>query len=530
MDFAFIFIAFLAGLTVKLVGLPPLIGFLTAGFILNFLGYQAAPSLQAIADLGITLMLFTIGLKLNYRDLIKPEVWVGSTLHTLLWVALVTSTFVFLTALGVGYFSYIDLTTSALLAFALSFSSTVCIVKILEENGEIKTRHGKVAVGILVMQDIFAVIFLVIATGKVPSLWALALFLLFFAKPIWSIILDKAGHGELLPLTGFLLAIGAYELFELVGVKGDLGALVVGMLIASHVKSTELSKSLMSFKDLFLIGFFLSIGFTALPNLEMVLTALALCLLLPFKFGLFFSIFTKLRLRVRTGYLSSLVLGNYSEFGLIVTALMVNMGLLDKHWLVILALSVSFSFLFTAFGYRSSHQQYNKIKDNLKRFEHPLRLKDDIFAQPQNVRVLVIGMGRVGKGAYLALKNVLKDSVWGMDADPTRIRKLQKKDMQVFVGDGEDADFWENFDLRQTDIVMLAVPSVEDISNITRQLRNAHFQGTVASIARYEDEIELLQKAGADKVFNFFTEAGSGFAEESLQMLALSSKSKPNHQ
>ena len=522
MDFVFILVAFLGGLTVKLFGLPPLIGFLTAGFVLNFLGYQANDTLLTLADLGITLMLFTIGLKLNVRDLIKPEVWVGSSLHMLIWVALVTSCFVFLTALGVGYFAFIDLKTSALIAFALSFSSTVCIVKILEENGELKTRHGKVAVGILVMQDIFAVVFLVVATGKVPSIWAAALLLLFFVKPLWSIILEKAGHGELLPLTGFLIAIGSYELFELVGVKGDLGALIVGMLMANHVKSTELSKSLMSFKDLFLIGFFLSIGFTALPTTEMILTAAALCVLLPIKFGLFFSIFSRLRLRARTSYLSSLVLGNYSEFGLIVAALLVNLNLLDKHWLVVLALSVSFSFLFTAFGYRTSHHQYNKIKDNLKRFEHPQRLKEDIFRQPQNVRVLIIGMGRVGKGAYIALQNVLDKEVWGMDADPIRINKMTGLGMQVFVGDGEDVDFWENFDLSCTDIVMLAVPSVEDISNITQQLRSANFSGTVASIARYEDEIELLQKAGADKVFNFFTEAGTGFAEESLNILSVS--------
>ncbi|GAC14781.1 cation:proton antiporter family protein [Aliiglaciecola lipolytica] len=524
MEFAFILVAFLCGLIMKIAGLPPLIGFLIAGFSLNFMGYEPDASIDTLADLGITLMLFTIGLKLNIRDLMKPEVWVGSSLHMLLWVLIVASSFVFLSALSLGYFADINILTGALIAFSLSFSSTVCIVKILEESGEIRTRHGKVAIGILVMQDIFAVIFLVFATGKIPSIWAVLLLLLLLAKPIWSILLEKAGHGELLPLMGFLIAIGGYELFELVGIKGDLGALILGMLLANQTKAAELSKSLMSFKDLFLIGFFLSIGFTALPTLEMLLTALLLCCLIPLKFGLFFSIFTRLRLRARTSYLASLVLGNYSEFGLIVVALLVNENLVEKHWLVVLALAVSISFLFTGFGYRSSHQQYNRIKNRLKNYEHPVRLKEDVYNLPNNARVLIIGMGRVGKGAYRALENVLKEQVWGMDADPNRIRKMKKLDMQVFVGDGEDVDFWENFDLRQTDIIMLAVPAVEDISNITQQLRNANYQGTVASIARYEDEIELLQKAGADKVFNFFTEAGTGFAEESLQMLSLSTK------
>jgi len=520
MDFAFLLVAFICGLSIKIIGLPPLIGFLVAGFALNILGFQANETLYSLADLGITLMLFTIGLKLNIKDLYKKEVWVGSSVHMLVWVLLCSSLFFVLTLTGVGYFSSIDAQTCALIGFSLSFSSTVCIIKILEENGEIRTRHGKVAVGILVMQDIFAVLFLVIATGKTPTVWALLLLLLPFAKPIWSRILSKSGHGELLPLTGFFLAIGAYELFELVGIKGDLGALVVGMFIATHYKAAELSKALMSFKDLFLIGFFLSIGFTALPDWQMVFTAAALCLLLPLKYVLFFGLFTSLRLRARTSYLSSLVLSNYSEFGLIVAALLVNLSLLEKEWLVVLALSVSFSFLITGFGYRSSHKQYNFLKEKLKSFERNQRLPEDCYTQPVNARVLVVGMGRVGKGAYNALRNVIGENVWGIDADPERAKRLESKNMQIINGDGEDVDFWENIDLGPVELIMLTVPSVDDISNITDQLRSAGFTGTVASIARYEDEIELLQQAGADKVFNFFTEAGTGFAEESLQFLS----------
>lgn len=519
MDVIFILFAFVCGLGVKMAGMPPLIGFLAAGFILNFMGYQGDASLRILADLGITLMLFSIGLKLNIRDLYKREVWLGSSVHMLSWTIICGSCFFGFGALGLGLFSGFDLKTSALLAFALSFSSTVCVVKILEESGEIKTRHGKLAVGILVMQDIFAVLFLVVATGKTPLIWALALLALPLLHPIWKRILEKSGHGELLPLTGFLFAIGGYELFELVGIKGDLGALIVGMLLAPHPKSTELSKALLSFKDLFLIGFFLSIGFTALPDMNMVWTALILCALLPLKFSLFFTLFTKVRLRARTAYLSSLVLNNFSEFGLIVIALMTNLGWLDKHWLVVIALSVSFSFILTGFVYRSSHKQYSNLKNALKRYENPTRLPDDTYAQPENAHVLILGMGRVGKGAYVAINNLIGNKVWGMDADPVRIHKLKKQGMQVLVGDGEDSDFWENTSLESVQLIMLAVPSTDDISNITEQLRNAKYQGKIASIARYEDEIQPLIEAGSDKVFNFFTEAGTGFAEESLQLL-----------
>jgi glutathione-regulated potassium-efflux system ancillary protein KefC len=526
MEFVFILLAFICGLGLKVAGLPPLIGYLIAGFGLNYFGFQSTDALQTIANLGITLMLFTIGLKLNVRDLYKKEVWLGSISHTVIWVTLINLLLVAVSWFGLAAFADLDWSTQALLAFSLSFSSTVCIVKILEESGEIKTRHGKLAIGVLIMQDIIAVLFLVIATGKVPSIWALLLLLLFFAKPIWSMIIERVGHGELLILSGFLFALGGYELFQAVGIKGDLGALIVGMLIATHVKSVEMSKALMNFKDIFLVGFFLTIGFSALPTLDLTLTAALLCVFIPIKFMLFFSLFTLLKLRARTSYLASLVLSNYSEFGLIVVALVVSLGWLNPEWLVVLALAVSFSFIMTGLVYKSSHNQYTKYKDKLKAFEKPNRLAEDIYVQPVGAEIIVIGLGRVGKGAYSSLNSLVGKKVWGMDADPTRIKQLNKIGYQAMVGDGEDVDLWENMDLTQIQLILMALPSIEDICNITEQLQHANYAGKIASIARYDDEIEPLIEAGSDKVFNFFTEAGTGFAEESLQLLPQHPKSK----
>lgn len=526
MEFAFILLAFFCGFALKLINLPPLIGYLVAGFSLNYMGFESSDALKSIANLGITLMLFTIGLKLNVRDLYKKEVWLGSISHTFLWVTLLNLSLIVIAWLGLRPFSDLDWATHSLLAFALSFSSTVCIVKILEESGEIKTRHGKLAIGILIMQDIFAVLFLVIATGKVPSIWAFCLIFLLFAKPIWRLVIDRVGHGELLTLAGFMFALGGYELFELVGVKGDLGALIVGMLLATHSKSTEMSKTLMNFKDIFLVGFFLTIGFSALPTLDLVLSALILCLFIPIKFLLFFTLFTRLKLRARTSYLASLVLSNYSEFGLIVVALLVSLGWISTQWLVVLALAVSFSFVLTGLIYKTSHNQYTKYKDKLKSYESPVRLPEDVYVQPIGANIIVIGLGRVGKGAYTSLNNIVGKKVWGMDADPIRIRQLNKIGFQSIVGDGEDVDLWENMDLSEVQLILLALPSIQDICNITEQLKYANFGGKIASIARYEDQIQPLVEAGSDKVFNFFTEAGTGFAEESLQLLPNYQKAK----
>lgn len=522
MEFIWILFAFACGLAAKLTTLPPSIGYLLAGFILHFLGFQADDLVIELANLGITLMLFTIGLKLNIKDLIKPEVWFGSLSHSFIWMIVGIFALKILALVALPFVTSIDITTSALIVFAMSFSSTVCVVKLLEEHGEMKTRHGKLAVGILVMQDIIAVIFLVAATGKVPSLYALLLLLAFPLKPLFHKVITSVGHGELIPLTGFFLAFGAYELFELVNIKGDLGALLAGMYLASHAKATEITKSLLSFKDLFLIGFFLSIGFTALPTFEMLGIALALTLLLPIKFLMFFFIFIKLRLRARTAFLAALALANFSEFGLIVASLSAKYGWLSKEWLVILSLAVSISFIITNVLYNFAHEYYAKNKHKLTRFQHHEKLPEDDFVQPCDAPIVIIGMGRVGMGAYRAIDCQTPKKAWGLDTDKMKINWLVKQNVQAYHGDAEDADFWENVDLTKIKLVLLALPSVQDIMNITVQLKHAKFQGKIAAIARFDDEREELEKFGVDKVFNFYAEAGVGFAEESLSLFQAS--------
>ncbi|MCO4784359.1 MAG: cation:proton antiporter [Marinomonas atlantica] len=520
MEFIWILFAFICGLAVKLVNLPPLIGFLAAGFILNFMQVQPSSVLEHLSDLGITLMLFCIGLKLHVKDLLKREVWASTLGHMGAWTILLIGLVSLLGLAGLQAFEVLSLRTAALIGFALSFSSTVCIVKLLEDAGEMKTRHGQLALGILVMQDIVAVVFLVLATGQVPSLWAILLFALIPLRPVLGRLLDKSGHGEMLPLTGLFFALGGYELFYLVGVKGDLGALILGILLASHSKSSELNKSLMNFKDLFLIGFFLSIGFSALPTWEMVGLSLILTVLLLAKFVLFFYFFSSLRLRGRTSFLGALALSNYSEFGLIVVALSVEAGWIVKDWLVILALAVSFSFVITSVLYRKAHSYFRRYKDTVRRFEHTVPLPEDCFAQPKNMQVLVVGLGRVGRGAYESLTGMMENGVVaGMDADQFRIKKMQSEEHNVFFGDGEDVDLWEHLDLTNVRLILLALPSADDSVNVVKQLRGSGFNGQVAAIARYQDEREYMLNAGIDNVFNFYTEAGTGFAEESLALI-----------
>lgn len=519
MDFLWVFIAFVCGFLAKQINLPPLIGYLAAGFGLHAYGVVPTSALEAFGDVGVMLLLFTIGLKLDIRSLFKTEVWAGASTHMMAIMLLTMVNSLFLSALGLMYFVDLDLTSAALVGFAVSFSSTVIAIKVLEEKGEMRSRHGQLAIGILVIQDIAAVIFVTFAAGVSLSWWALVLLGLPFLRPVLSSVLNRSGHGELLPLVGIFFAFAGGELFEWVGLKAHLGALVIAVLLSSHSKASELSKSLLSFKDIFLIGFFLSIGFTALPTIDMLGVALIMAIALPFKAALLFWWLSYLKLRARTAFLTSLSLANYSEFGLIVCAISVSQGLLDKEWLVIMALSVSLSFVFSSVINTYGHGLFQRWSVWLKRCEGVERLPEDKAAELGDAEILVIGMGRVGSGAYDTLIEENTRVVCGVEMDRERVKSHVAKGRHVIFGDAEDPEFWSYTSLANVRLIMFAMPSYLDILEAQKQLNQLGFQGRTAAVAKHKDEEVLLLAGGVDEVFNFYSEVGYGFANQSTHLL-----------
>ena len=141
-DPLWIAIAFAFGLVVRIFGLPPLIGFLIAGFFLHAVGAESGEFLSEAADLGVTLLLFTIGLKLKISSLLRYEVWGVAGIHMTAVTVLLTAFVMFLAQLSLPLFGTLDLSTAIFIGFALSFSSTVFAVKILEEKGHLK-RSGR---------------------------------------------------------------------------------------------------------------------------------------------------------------------------------------------------------------------------------------------------------------------------------------------------------------------------------------------------------------------------------------------------
>ena len=518
-----IFAAFLFGSVISRIGLPPLVGYLLAGFALNSMGVMGGELLETVANAGVTLLLFTIGLKLKIKNLAKPEIWAGASIHMIITVIIFVLFSHILCYSGIPLFDQLTGQTTLLIAFALSFSSTVFAVKVLEGKKEMASRHAAAAIGILIMQDIVAVVFLAVSTGKIPSGWAVPLMvLLVIVRPLLFRIMAICGHGELLMLFGILMTVAGYSGFELVGLKGDLGALVVGMLFAAHTKAHELADRLLGFKDLFLIGFFLNIGISGSPTLTGFMIAILLALFMPLKTGLFFLLLTRFKLRTRTSLLASLSLSNYSEFGLIVGSIGVANGWISNEWLVVIAIALSLTFIMAAPLNAASHRIYARISSRLKPFETLTRLPEDEPIDPGDAEIAILGMGGVGTSAYDEMRRRYGNIVIGVDFNTEKVKEHQKKGRQVFFGDASDSDFWKRVEPSKSLVclVMLALPDPRTNIFSIQQMKERGYRGQITASVRYEDEMQLLKNVGIDAVYNLYEEAGVGFADHVCDHMA----------
>ncbi len=509
-------IAFLFGLATRTVGLPPMVGFLLAGFMLNMLNVEGGDFLNAVADLGITLLLFSIGLKLKLKSLARPEVWGVASIHMAAVSVVIAGLVLVLSVFGLPLLSEVSLTQALLIGFALSFSSTVFAVKILDELGAATARHGNIALGVLVVQDIAAVVFIAASVGKVPSVWAIALLAMIPFRFVLFKILERVGHGELLILFGITLALVGANLFELVGIKGDVGALLFGMLLANHRNAGELAKALLGFKELFLVGFFLSVGMTALPGFAEIAIALIFLLFLPVKVAMYYGLFNFFNLRASTSWRTSLNLANYSEFGLIVGALAASAGWLPKEWLAVFAVLLSISIIVSAPLVNVRDRIYQDWRPNLKRFERPNRLEGEEDLDLAHVKAVVFGMGRMGTSAYTAMEPDYEGKIVGVEMDQDKVNQHCENGRHVVSGNATNPDFWT----RSPDLidglewVLLTLSSHKANILAATHLREAGYKGHIAAVTQFRDEVEELVEAGADHTFDIYAEAGLGFANE----------------
>ncbi len=515
MELIWISMAFVLGLLATRVGLPSLIGYLAAGFavfiLTDHLGLKdnGKETLDQLAHVGVLLLLFTVGLKLKPKKVLKADVAGTSILHFGISA---------LVAAPVIHFGFdIAWHTAFMLSIALTFSSTVLAAQVLGSKSELKAIHGQLAIGILIVQDLIAITFMLVAGGEIPSVWSAALLLLFFARPVVNKILDVSGHDEMLLLAGLFLAlvVGGYGFYSVGIGHGELGALIMGVLAASHPKAGELGGKMWGLKEMFLIAFFLTIGMKGLPTTSDWVFALTMAVLLPIKAALFFGLLVAFKLTSRTAFLTGVTLTNYSEFGLIAAATVM------PDYSVTLALAVALSFLVSAPLNRFAHPLFDKFERRLNKYQRDVRHPDEEPISLGDAKVLVMGLGKVGRAAYRSTA-ATGVAVIGIDSNPDKVQELvDNLGFNAVYGDAEHGNVWADLDTSNLDVCILAMDCHEACMISARKLREGGYDGLIVANAMHSDYVEGIEAAGADKTYLTLSEAGAALASHAVQGVEL---------
>ena len=494
--------ALIFGYVFKILSLPILIGFITSGLFFSYINFSDTDNILTIpSKIGVELLLFSIGLKVKPKSFLSLSFINIFFLHSII----VTAIYFFLTNIN------LVIETKILLCIILTFSSTVIASKSLEDRKEINSFHGRNSVLVLIFQDILALFLLLYTNENNVSYYSFLLLLIPFCVPFFKIILTKLKSNEELELLASIiigLFIGGY-LFDKLGLSGELGSLIMGMLLSNYKSASKLGEKIWSLREILLVAFFLSLGMKLELNNDIIINSLLLILLLLIKFLSLFFLLIFFKLRAYSSFLISISLLTYSEFALIVASSWYDNNLIDKTILGILVFSVCMSFIIGSVLNKYVHEIFVKFEKFLIKFERKKHHPDEQPHTFGEAEIMIVGMGRIGTSIFNNLiLNGMK--VVGVDADTELALLKLSEGNRVAFADAEDPGFWSKLRFGKLKVIVLALPEFHAQNWSTLQARRFGFSGKIIIPTRSKDGIKILKESGADEIYDAYEAAGIG--------------------
>lgn len=517
---------------------PLILAFIAVGIAVSPAGFGligAGEQVELLATLGISLLLFVVGLKLDLH-----------LIRSLGAVALATGLGQVVFTSVVGYFIALALGMAHMpaiyVAVALTFSSTIIIVKLLSDKREIDSLHGRIAVGFLIVQDIVVVIAMIglsafgvagAADGRAPQALLLVVVkgaaLLGVLGLLMRYVLPRLLHHlarstELLVLAGIAWAVALATLGDYLGFSKEVGAFLAGVSIASTPYRESISTRLVSLRDFLLLFFFVSLG----AQLDLQLLGVQLAPAMGFSAFVLIgnplivmAIMGAMGYRKRTGFLAGLTVAQISEFSFILAALGVTLGHIDRETLGLVTLVGLVTIGLSTYMILYSHPLYERLAPYLGVFERKVTHREqqlDDGAHPLAADVILFGLGRYGGNLAQRLRG-RGVSVLGVDFDPQAVRDWHRQGLRAQYGDAEDPEFPATLPLAQARWVVSTAPQ-RDVNLALLQALRAHgFRGRTALTAHTEADAAQLREKGAHRVLMPFADAAQQAAEIIVESL-----------
>lgn len=528
------------GLAGTLLRQPLIVSFIAVGLVAGPSALDVVHSgeqIKLLSELGIAVLLFLVGIKLDVKlvrslGLVSVMTGLGQVLFTAFFGYLIGL------ALGLGH------VTSLYVAVALTFSSTIIIVKLLSDKREIDALHGQIALGFLIVQDLFVVFAMIVlsaigigATGEgghgdgsivtimgagLAMVAAVALFVRYLANPLTAWL---ARVPELLVIFALALAAMFAAIGDQIGLGKEVGGLLAGVALASTAYRETIAARLGPLRDFLLLFFFIALGATLdLSQLGSHVTGAVV-------FSLFvlignplivLAIMGALGYRKRTGFLAGLTVAQISEFSLIFIAMGVTLGHVPDEALGLVTMVGLVTIAASTYMITYSHQLYALCEPWLGLFErrNAHREAGETAALPKGrFQIILFGLGRFGTAIGMRLQR-RGIRVLGIDFNPQAVQRWKELGLAAEFGDATDPEFVAELPLREAVWIVSTVPihpagiSHEDARRTLIQLtRAAGFTGRIAAASHTAHDTGVLSGSGVNLVLEPFQDAADRAAE-----------------
>ena len=506
-----VLIAIAAGISVimRLIRQPMIIGYILTGLIVGPLFLKVASSLDMLtlfSEIGIAILLFLVGLHLHPKNI---KEFGSISFITGIGQVLFTSLIGFGICMALGF----GLIPSIYVGVALAFSSTIIILKLISDKGDIDSLYGRIAIGFLLIQDLIAIFILfmlpLVASGNFTPSHVLYMFLKGTALLIGMYfvsrrIVPRLGHfmaqsQELLFLFTIAWGLGISSLFYAAGFGIESGALIAGISLATLPSRNEVSARLTPLRDFFIIMFFILLGaHMDLSNIQLILPAAILLSILVLIGNpiILMSIMGMLGYKKKTSLQTGFTVAQISEFSLILIALGLKMGHVSDDIVALVTLVGLITIFGSTYMILYSEKIYRWLEPTLSIFEKKNAFEHDTKAA--KYEVILFGGNRVGH-SFIELFNK-KKSFLVIDHDPQIIEYLQLQGIHALYGDVSDITFLESLNLDHVKIIISTIPQ-----RAANQIIIEHAQQhnpdivTIATSMRI-DESEKLYETGCDYV------------------------------
>jgi Kef-type K+ transport system membrane component KefB/Trk K+ transport system NAD-binding subunit len=504
-----IIVAAFMAILAKFLKQPPILAYIVGGLLIGPFGFHLVQDIEfvkIIGELGIALLLFVVGLELSMERIKK----VGGT-AMIIGSAEVT----IMTLLGffIGRFFGFSGIESLYIGLIIAFSSTLVVIKLLSDNRELDTLHGRIMLGILLVQDVAVILALTFLINNDVSAFTLAkvgatgLLLIISAAAITKYILPLffkkiAENQELL----FLFALAWCFLFagaaSFLGFSIVIGAFIAGVTLANFPYNIEIIGRVKPIKDFFVTIFFVAIGIQIIPTIDSSLYApiivlfLTVILVKPFVISIFTSLSKYSR---RTAFISGIGLAQVSEFSIILAMQGVLLNQISENLLSIAIILTAITMLVTTYFIKYDHKLYNWFGHIAlffnKRLEHDLsHIGDEL-----NKHIIIFGAGRTGRKIVSSFKEQgLKLII--VDYNPDVIQGLISRKINCICGDAEDPEIIERLNLKHAHAIISTIPDKTINRAILRSLKRRNHNAMFFGVADNVDDALDLYESGADYV------------------------------